>query len=460
VDVPDVSYARSGDVAIAYQVVGEGPRDLVLLPFLSNLYTLWQFPRFAAFCRRLAEGRRLIVVNLRGVGLSDRPRGFTVESRMDDVRATIDAVGSERPALLGLAEAGATCSFFAASYPDRVERLILYNPWGRLVAAAEREQTLARLREERNEWGGRVFLEEFARAMNPQWAGDPEYVEWFVWHHRLTASPGAWAEFRRMQIDLDITDVLAAIRVPTLVLSKEFARAGAEEVALRIACAEHVVVPGQGGAIHENDFASEAIEAFLEGAPQQRVPDTVLATLLFTDLVDSTQRAAMLGDREWRVLLERHNELVRRELERFRGVELDTAGDGFFASFDGPARAISCARAVAERVTSLGLSVRAGIHTGECERVGGKLTGLAVNVGARVAAAAGGGEVLVSETTCEAAGHLQEVELGERRLHWLKNVTEPVPARLVHERSPCSGSRWRPAGRLKGLRPARAEEAI
>jgi class 3 adenylate cyclase len=398
VAVPDVSYARSGDVAIAYQVVGDGPRDLVLLPFYANLYTLWQFPAFAAFCRRLAEGRRLILVNLRGAGLSDRPRGFTVESRMDDVRATIDAVGSARPALLGLAEGGATSSVFAASYPDRVERLILYNPWARLVDATQREQTLARLREERDEWGRRDFLEEFARAMNPQWADDPDYIEWFVWHHRLTASPGAWAEFRRMQIDLDVTDVLAAIRVPTLVLSKEFARAAAEEVALRIHGAEHVVLPGRGGAIHENDFAAEAIEAFLDGAQQQRVPDTVLATLLFTDIVDSTQRAVTLGDHAWRLLLERHNELVRRELERFRGVELDTAGDGFFASFDGPARAISCARAVAERVSSLGLAVRAGIHTGECERVGQKLTGLAVNVGARVASAAGAGEVLVSST--------------------------------------------------------------
>ena len=420
-DVPDVSYARSGDVAIAYQVVGDGPPDLVLLPFLSNLYTLWQFPRFAAFCRRLAEGRRLIVVNLRGVCLSDRPRGFTVESRMDDVRATIDAVGSERPALLGLAEAGVNVLAVRGSYPDRVERLVLYNPWGRLVDAAQREQTLARLRDERDEWGRRDFLEEFARAMNPQWADDPEYVEWFVWHHRLTASPGAWAEFRRMQIDLDITDVLAAIRVPTLVLSKEFAREGAEEVALRIPGAEHVVLPGRGGAIHENDFGAEAIEAFLQGAQQRRVPDTVLATVLFTDLVDSTERAATLGDRAWRVLLERHNELVRRELERFRGVELDTAGDGFFASFDGPARAISCARAVADRVSSLGLSVRAGIHTGECERVGGKLTGLAVNVGARVAAAAGGGEVLVSSTVKDLVAGSGFEDRGE---HELKGVPD------------------------------------
>ena len=423
-EVPDVSYTRSGDVAIAYQVVGEGPRDLVLLPFHSNLYTLWQFPAFAAFCRRLAEGRRLIVVNLRGVGLSDRPRGFTVESRMDDVRATIDAVGSERPALLGLSEAAATCVLFAASYPDRVERLVLYLPWRRLLADAPgREQPLARLREERDQWGRRDLLEDMARSINPQWAEDREYLDWFVWHHRLTASPGAWVEFRRMQMDLDITDVLPAIRVPTLVLSKEFARKDADDVAARIPAADHVHLPGRGGAVFENEFAAEAIEAFLEGAQQRRVPDTVLATVLFTDLVDSTQRAAALGDHAWRVLLERHNELVRRELERFRGVELDTAGDGFFASFDGPARAISCARAVAEQVSSLGLNVRAGIHTGECERVGQKLTGLAVSVGARVASAAQAGEVLVSSTVKDlVAGSGFRFE--DRGEHELKGVPD------------------------------------
>jgi class 3 adenylate cyclase len=399
VEVPDVSYARSGDVAIAYQVVGEGPHDLVLLPFNSNLYTLWQFPLFAAFANRVATGRRLIVVNPRGVGLSDRPRGFTVESRMDDVRAVMDAVGSERPALLGIAEAAATCAVFAASYPDRVERLVLYTPFGRFAPdSAERDAAIARLRVERDKWGRRDFLEELGRRINPQWADDPDYLDWFVWHQRLTASPGAWSEFRRMQLDLDVTDVLPAIRVPTLVLAKEYGRDDAESVAERIPGAEFVLLPGLGGAIHENEFAAEAIEAFLAGAPQQLVPDTVLATILFTDIVGSTERAAELGDRGWRELLERHNELVRRELERFRGVELDTAGDGFFASFDGPARAIGCARAVGERLASLDLRVRAGIHTGECERVGGKLAGFAVNVGARVAAAAEAGEVLVSST--------------------------------------------------------------
>jgi class 3 adenylate cyclase len=420
--VPDVSYARSGDVSIAYQVVGDGPTDLAFIPFLSNLYTLWQSPRFAAILRRLAERRRLIVVNLRGVGLSDRPRGFTIESRMDDLRAVLDAEGSERPALVGLAEAAATCAVFAASNPDRVERLILYDPWAREVRdERERDEALAQIRGDREQWGRRDTLEEFARQLNPQWAEDEEYLEWFVWHHRLTASPATWAEFRRMQIDLDVTDVLPAIRVPTIVIAKERAREAAEEVAEGIPGAELVFVPGLGRGIHENDFAVEAIEAFMEGTPSRQIPDTVLATVLFTDLVDSTRRAAELGDRAWRTVLERHNELVRMELARFRGVEVDTAGDGFFASFDGPARAIACARAILDRMPEIGLGVRAGIHTGECERVGEKIAGVAVNVGARISVAARAGEVLVSGTVKDLVAG-SGIEFEERGAHELKGV--------------------------------------
>ena len=434
-DVPDVSYANSGDVSIAYQAVGNGPPDLVFLPFMSNIYTLWQAPHFAEFGHRLAIGRRLIVINPRGVGLSDRPRGFTVESRMDDIHAVMDDLAIERAALLGIAEQGATCAVFAASYPERVERLVLYNPWGRFTPNSdERDRLLAELRRDRSEWGRRDHLEEFARAINPQWADDPEYVSWFVWHQRLTASPAAWIEFRRMQIDLDVTDVLPAIRIPTLVIAKEFFRggvstldmdirrlSGAEAIAQAIPNCEFLVVPGRGGAIHENDYSREAIEAFLAGAEQQRIPDTVLATVLFTDLVGSTARAVELGDRAWRGLLEQHNATVRRELERYRGVEVDTAGDGFFASFDGPARAIACAKAIVERVPALGLEVRVGIHTGECERVGDKIAGLAVNVGARVSGAAAPGEVLVSGTVKDLVAG-SGIEFEDRGVHELKGV--------------------------------------
>jgi len=422
VEVPDVSYARSGDVSIAYQVVGEGPTDLVLFPFLSNLYTLWQAPKFAEFGYRLAEGRRLIVVNARGVGLSDRPRGFTIESRMDDLRAVMDTVGSERPALLGIAEAAATCAVFAASNPDRVERLILYDPWSQsMLDERQREEALAGLPAQRDQWGRRDVLEQFAAELNPQWASDPDYLDWFVWHHRLTSSPSSWVDFRRMQIDLDVGDALPAIRVPTLVMSKEQQRPASEQVASRIPGAEFVVVPGIGRAIQENQFAVEAVETFLEGSRARSIPDTVLATVLFTDLVNSTQRAAELGDRDWRSLLERHHELVRMELARYRGIEVDTAGDGFFASFDGPARAISCAREIVERVPELDLEVRAGIHTGECERVGDKLAGLAVNVGARVSAAASAGEVLVSQTVKDLVAG-SDIEFEDRGAHELKGV--------------------------------------
>ncbi|MBD0337783.1 MAG: adenylate/guanylate cyclase domain-containing protein [Thermoleophilia bacterium] len=396
--VPDVSYARSGDVAIAYQVVGEGPEDLVFLPFLANIYTLWLLRPMGEFLRKLAERRRLIVVNPRGVGLSDRPRGFTVESRMDDLLAVLEAVGSDRPAVLGVGEAAATCAVFAASYPESVSRLLLFAPYARGAASEEeRQQGLERIRRERDRWGERGQLEEMARRLNPQWADDPEYLEWFVWHHRLTSSPGAMTEFRRMQLELDLTDVLPAIRVPTLVLATEQLATESAEVAGLVPGAVLLQLPQQGMNIG-TEFAREAIEDFLSGVAPRNIPDTVLSTVLFTDIVGSTERAAELGDRSWRELLERHNELVRRELQRYRGVELDTAGDGFFASFDGPARAISCARAIAEEVPALDLQVRAGIHTGECERVGEKLAGLAVNVGARVAAAAQAGEVLVTGT--------------------------------------------------------------
>ena len=422
VEVPDVSYTRSGDVSIAYQVVGEGPTDLVFLPFLSNLYTLWQAPNFVEFGHRLAEGRRLIVVNARGVGLSDRPRGFTIESRMDDLRAVMDAVGSERPALLGIAEAAATCAVFAASNPDRVERLVLYDPWSQSVFNShERDEELAKIPAQRDAWGSRQLLEGSAAELNPQWADDPEYLDWFVWHHRLTSSPSTWADFRRMQIDLDVSDVLPAIRVPTLVLAKELVRESAEHVADLIPGADYATVPGIGRAIHENVFAVEAIETFLQGSPVRRIPDTVLATVLFTDLVGSTERAAELGNREWRGLLERYHDLVRLELARYRGVEIDTAGDGFFASFDGPARAIACAREIVERVPELGLEVRAGIHTGECERVGEKLAGLAVNVGARVSAAASTGEVLVSQTVKDLVAG-SGIQFEDRGTHELKGV--------------------------------------
>ena len=423
-DIPDVRYARSGGVAVAYQVVGDGPQDVVFLPFLSNLYSLWRLPVFAEGTLRLAASSRVLLVNTRGMGLSDRPRGLTIEARMDDVRAVMDAVGSERATLFGWAETSNTCVVFAATYPERVERLILYMPYARGTRSddypwgASREEALADIAVARERWGDREYLEEFARSMNPQWAGDPSYVDWFVWNHRLSSSPESYVEFRRMTIDTDVSDVLPAIRVPTLVLSKGRKREPAAQVARLIPGAREVVLPGEGASLHENDAGLEAVESFMRDEAPPEVPDTVLATVLFTDLVGSTERAAEVGDRRWRAILEQHHGAVRRELSRYGGVELDTAGDGFFASFDGPARAITCARAIVAAMPALGLSIRAGIHTGECERVGEKLAGLAVSVGARVSAAAGAGEVLVSGTVRDlvAGSGFTFDDLGEREL--------------------------------------------
>jgi class 3 adenylate cyclase len=399
VEVPDVSYARSGDVAIAYQVVGEGPTDLVIVPFLSNIWSLWHLPAFGDFAAKAARGRRVILINPRGVGLSDRPRGFTVESRMDDLLAVMDAVGSAHADVLGISEGAATCAVFAASYPELVDRLVLFAPYARGVGSEEeRAAMLERLRAERDRWGSREHLEAMAGRINPQWADDRNYLDWFVWHHRLTSSPATILEFRRMQMDLDITHVLPAIRVPTLVLAKAPMRQESAEVATLVPGAELVDIPGRGMAIMENDFALEAVEDFLGGGSPRRIPDSVLATLLFTDLVGSTEQAAARGDRRWRELLGQHLALVRRELERYRGSEVDTAGDGFFARFDGPARAIACAREVISGTRALGLDVRAGIHTGECELVDGKPAGVSVHVGARVSGHAAAGEVLVTGT--------------------------------------------------------------
>jgi len=433
-EVPDVSYARaSGDVAIAYQVVGEGETDMVIYPFLSNIWSLWHLPAFGDFGLRVARRRRVIVVNPRGVGLSDRPRGFTVESRMDDILAVLDAVGIERAALLGMAEAAATCAVFAASHPERVEHLMLHTPYARGIRdESGRAAALERLRDERARWGSRELLEESARRLNPQWADDENYLHWFVWHHRLTSSPAAIFEFRRMTLELDIRDVLPAIRVPTLVTSKELMREEAAEVAALIPGARHVEIPGRGMAIMENDFVLEAIEDFLAGASARSIPDSVLATLLFTDLVGSTERGAALGDSAWRELLARQRVVARRELERYRGSEVDTAGDGLFARFDGPARAIACAREVIRGTRALGLDLRAGIHTGECELVEGKPAGVSVHVGARVSARAEAGEVLVTGTVKDLVAG-SGIAFEPRGEHDLKGVPGTWPIYAVSD---------------------------
>ncbi len=414
--IPDIRYARSGDVAIAYQVLGEGPVDLVFVPFLANIRWSWEQPLFVRFLEQLASFSRLILFDKRGTGLSDRPRTLALEAQMDDIRAVLDAVDSERAALLGAIQGSQLCALFAATYPERTRALVLYHPHAApsdLLPAALRSADEARER-----WGTRELSDEITRAILPSLADDVSMRDWFADHHRFAASPGAAAEFFRMLGDTDISDVLPTIRVPTLVLHRARWRDAALRVASLIPGTRTVQLGGDDSPLWVDDEVPPVVRSFLAGREEVPVPDSVLTTVLFTDIVGSTQRAAALGDRAWRDLLAEHHTSVRRELARFRGQELDTAGDGFFATFDGPARAIRCAQAIVANVGELGLDLRVGLHTGECELHDGKLAGIAVSVGARVAAEAGPGEVLVSSTVKDlvAGSGIEFEHLGARAL--------------------------------------------
>jgi class 3 adenylate cyclase len=412
--VPDVRYARSGDVAIAYQVLGEGPVDLVFVPFFANIRWAWELPMYASFLERLASFSRLILFDKRGTGLSDRPRTLTLESQMDDLRAVLDEVDSERAALLGAIQGSQLCALFAATYPERTQALILYHPH---AAPPDLPPVALRSVEEvRERWGTRELAEETTRAILPTHAGDEALQRWFADSQRFAASPSAAAEFFRMLGDTDITDVLPTIRVPTLVVHRPRWRDTARRVGEMIPGASVVQLAGDDHPAWTDEGLTAEVEHFLSGREEQPVPDSVLTTILFTDIVGSTERAAALGDRAWRDLLGRHHASVRRELARFSGQELDTAGDGFFATFDGPARAIRCAQSIVAVVADLGIDLRAGLHTGECELHDGKPAGIAVSVGARVAAEAGPGEVLVSSTVKDlVAGSQIEFETLEAR---------------------------------------------
>jgi pimeloyl-ACP methyl ester carboxylesterase len=392
---PEVKYARSGDLSIAYQVIGEGRGDLVFVPFLLSPVFSWLVPEMAVFFGRLASFSRLIVFDKRGTGASDRPRVLpTLEVQMDDVRAVLDDVGSEEVALFGSGAGGQLAALFAASYPERTTALVLYNTWTRLPGTAEEHRRMVRTT--RDSWGRREVMEESWREQWPSAAEDPGFIELMTVASLATASPGSAAEFRRAVAEADIKDILSAIRVPTLVLYRKLQLEpfpgvrGLEVEARRLAAAipdaHTVAVEGPDHHPAAGSEVTDEIERFLLAPRAQPVPDRVLATVLFTDLVGSTERAVELGDKSWRDLLSRQREAVRSQLRRFRGEEMDTAGDRVFAAFDGPARAIGCAQAIIADSAELGLQVRAGIHTGECERDEGKLAGIAVHIGARIVA--------------------------------------------------------------------------
>ncbi len=431
-DVPEVRYSRSGDVNIAYQVVGDGPFDLVVvLGAVSHLEVWWEEEERASFLRRLGSFARVLVFDKRGTGLSDAVAGLPdLETRMDDVRAVMDAAGSRRAAVLGMSEGAPMTLLFAATYPERTAAIVI---WGGVVSGRQtpdtpwvppREERLAAAAESERTWGTLESGVRLVDRFTPSRSGDAQEARrWARWA-RYGASPGAAAALVRMNIEIDVRHVLPTIRVPTLIVHRIGDRAvdirNGRLMAERIPGARLVELPGEDHypVIDPEPFLSE-VERFLtglwgEGAWAEPEPDRVLATVLFTDIVGATQKAGELGDAQWRRLLTDHHALVRTQLSRFRGRELDTAGDGFFASFDGPARAIRCACAITESVSELGLEVRAGLHTGECELIDGKVGGIAVHIGARVAAEAGAGEVLVSSTVKDlvAGSNLEFVDRG------------------------------------------------
>jgi class 3 adenylate cyclase len=416
VDAPDVKYARSGEINIAYAVVGEGPFDLVLVGgwVVSNLESAWEGPA-AEFFMSLARFSRLILFDKRGTGLSDRMRGVAdLETRMDDVRAVMDAVGSERAAVMGISEGGPMTVLFAGTYPERVAAAVLYAsrmcyrhsgdyPWS---STPEEWATAI----ERSEWRWRTdeALDATLEELAPTLAHDDSVRRWWRRWLRASVTPGAVSQYYGMYPGIDVRHVLPVVGVPTLVLHRRGDQAIAFDegryTAARVPGAEFVELPGRDHAwFVEPEQITAPVERFLHelwqrGEWEAVEPERVLATVLFTDIVGATTRAAELGDRRWREQLERHHALARRQLARYGGREHDTAGDGIFASFDGPARAIRCARAIGSAVADLGLEIRAGLHTGECEVMEGKMAGIAVHIGARVAGAASPGEVLVSST--------------------------------------------------------------
>ena len=432
---PKTRYARSGDVNIAYQIAGEGPIDLVYVPgWVSNIETAWEDPHVSRFLERLGSFSRLILFDKRGTGLSDRVSISelpTLEQRMDDVRAVMDAADSERAALFGASEGGVMCALFGATYPDRTAALVLYGSYAKGTVTADYPHGLAE----------QEAIDEFIAALTELWddaggllnvwapsaSDDPVTQAAFGRYLRTGASPSAVVALTRMNAAVDIRHVLPVIAVPTLVIHRSEdmivpVEAG-RDLAAKIQGAKYVEQSGEDHLWFHGDADAilGEVEEFLTGTRAAEIVDRILATVMFTDIVDSTRMAAALGDRRWRDLLARHDTLMRRELERHRGREVKTLGDGFLATFDGPARAIRCACSARDAMRGLEVEVRAGLHTGECELIGQDLGGIAVNIGARVGSVAGPGEVLVSRTVTDLVAG-SGIEFTDRGVHSLKGV--------------------------------------
>jgi pimeloyl-ACP methyl ester carboxylesterase/class 3 adenylate cyclase len=429
VERPEPHYAKNGDVHIAYQIVGNGPVDLVYTPGIwSNLDVMWEWPPWARYLDRLSSFSRLILFDMRGVGLSDRGSEPPVlELQMDDVRAVMDAAGSDEAAVFGGARGAAMTMLFAATYPERVRALILYAPFAKSVRSDDWPYG-------RPETDQQLFFDRFTREMgtaeNLDLQGpshDSAFKRWWARFERLGASPGSWRELAEILGQIDVRAVLAHIQAPTLVLHRTGDRISdvgqGRAIAEMIPGARFVQLEGEDHIpiLGDPDAIVDEIEEFLTGTRPTPQYDRMLATVLFTDIVGSTKRAAELGDHRWSEVLVQHHEIVRNRLDRFRGEEIDTAGDGFLASFDGPARAIRCALEICKSVRSLGLETRAGLHTGEVELIGDKIGGIAVHIGARVLALADPGEVLVSRTVVDLVSG-SGIEFDDRGQHELKGV--------------------------------------
>jgi class 3 adenylate cyclase len=405
------NYARSGDLSIAYRTFGEGEIDLVVVPgFVSHVEVLWEHPTTARFMRRLASFARVITFDKRGQGLSDRPADPpTLENSMDDLHAVLDAAESERAAVFGVSEGGPMSMLFAATYPERVSSLILCGTYAKMVEGPDfpsgvPDRALDRWGEVlRRDWGGPVGLGVWAPTMK----GDAEFAEWWARLLRQGTSPAGAIALIDLYREIDVRGVLPSVSAPTLVTHRSGDRLvlvdQARYLAEHIPGATYVELPGEDHLpwVGDQDAIIDEIEEFLTGSHRGREPERALATVLFTDIVGSTEKAAELGDKRWRDLLERHDAIVRRQLKIHRGREVKTMGDGFLATFDGPARAIRCAAAIRDELAAIGIEVRVGIHTGEVELVGDDVSGMAVNIGARIGALADSGELLVSSTVRE-----------------------------------------------------------
>ena len=429
VEHSDIRYARSGECAIAYQSIGDGAVDLIFVTgFVSNLAWAWEHPLIVRFYEQMGSFSRMIRFDRRGTGLSDRPSSVpTLETRMDDLRAVMAAAGVDKAALVATFEAGPMAALFAATYPERVGALILFNPYAKGVWAPDypwgraEDEWRRELAEIADGWGTTEYFDTVLRRSYPSAAEDPSFRHWFVNMMRYGASPGAALTVQRMAMDVDIRDILPAVRVPTLILHGPRNGGHAEYIAGRIPNARRVELPNGDQSVWLVEEVPEQTRRFVGEFWTEPEPDTVLTTVLFTDIVGSTARAAAVGDHAWGEILSSHHARVRHLLDHFRGREIDTAGDGFFASFDGPARAIRCARAIVDSMGELGIDVRAGLHTGECEIVNGKVGGIAVHIGARVAARAGAREVLVSRTVKDLVAG-SELVFEEREPEELKGV--------------------------------------